>query len=1160
MRLRDLSLHRYGHLSDIVLRFPERAALCVVLGANEAGKSTALAAVGDALYGIHDRSPAAFLHGAQTRVGITLAAQDGTTAGFVRRKGRKNTLLDPAETPLPEAALQRFLGGAGRDTFEGLFGLNGDRLRAGAIDLAQLGGRVGESLFAAGTGLTGLRAALERIDEEAKTLVGDGRGKRRLAQALDAWHAARRMRDEREIRPAAWQEADRARAAAHAEIAAQREDAARLDAETSRLERVRRVLPLLRALDAARTVRDCVAATPRLPEDAAETFRRLTAARAEAARAEARTTDDVARLRADRDALVRAPDLLAAQDLIDALAAPCAVAVQAEADLPAQERVVAAQRSVVAQALRDLGLPLTPEQARDAVPPQPARRLVRRLRGEHDALLQRRDAARQALAAAELRKSQAEAELARLPPAPDPSLLRSSVEQARAAGPLDAALATRERQHAAARAALDTALAALPLWTGDAAALAGCALPLAPAIQETAAALVTAETRAARAAEAIAAQRHTLADIAARLVQVARGETIPTPAVVAAARTEREAAWQVLRAALATGQPADAGAIAAYEQARDAADLLADRRADEAHRVSEHLGLEASRAASSQRLGEAEADGEAAAQALADAQADWRALWAPAGIVPGSPAVMADWLRQRADVLKLAEAARAAQQACEDVGHAREAARALLLPCVPDRPQDGSLATLLLAAEDRCAADERARDQRRAVEAALLRETDALPALRHAVAEADAALVVWGEAWQAAVARIGMPAADPDLAEAALEAWQRIEMSADPWRTAETRVGQMRESLAAFAAATRTALARAARPPADDPPAAIAGRLGRELAAARAAEARATELTKHVAAQEAASRDAAAQREAADAALAALRAQAGVADDVALEAAIADARKRDAAEREIAQRLAELAVAGDGQDEAALRAEADQADPDALAARLQALRAERQACVAALERATEERTRRDAALAAMERGQGAAAAAQDMRHALADAGAAAERYARLHVARTLLQAGIARFRRAQQAPLLGKASAHFAALTGGHYAALITDENERGETVIQAVRDTGHECPLEALSDGTRDQLYLALRVATVEAHCAAAEPLPFVADDLLVHFDDARALAALRLLTTLGRTAQVVLFTHHDHIATLAASLGSPEVAVIRFGEGAVVPAAQAA
>ncbi|MBN8897786.1 MAG: AAA family ATPase, partial [Rhodospirillales bacterium] len=55
MRLRALALHRYGHLSDTVLSFPPEADLCVVLGANEAGKSTALEAIGDALYGIGDR-------------------------------------------------------------------------------------------------------------------------------------------------------------------------------------------------------------------------------------------------------------------------------------------------------------------------------------------------------------------------------------------------------------------------------------------------------------------------------------------------------------------------------------------------------------------------------------------------------------------------------------------------------------------------------------------------------------------------------------------------------------------------------------------------------------------------------------------------------------------------------------------------------------------------------------------------------------------------------------------------------------------------------------------------------------------------------------------------------------------------------------------------
>jgi uncharacterized protein YhaN len=130
MRLRALDLHRYGHLSDTVLSFPPSAALCVVYGPNEAGKSTALAAIADALYGFHDRSPAAFLHGQQTRVGVTLSSRDETVAHFVRRKGRKNTLIDKAEQTVPESAIQLFLGGVGREMFEGMFGLNGDRCSA----------------------------------------------------------------------------------------------------------------------------------------------------------------------------------------------------------------------------------------------------------------------------------------------------------------------------------------------------------------------------------------------------------------------------------------------------------------------------------------------------------------------------------------------------------------------------------------------------------------------------------------------------------------------------------------------------------------------------------------------------------------------------------------------------------------------------------------------------------------------------------------------------------------------------------------------------------------------------------------------------------------------------------------------------------------------
>lgn len=1153
MRLRALDLHRYGHLSDTVLSFPSRAALCVVYGPNEAGKSTALTAIADALYGIHDRSPAAFLHGQQTRVGVTLAAQDGTNAQFVRRKGRKNTLLDGAEQSLPESAIQRFLGGVGRETFEGMFGLNGERLRAGATTLAQLGGSVGESLFAAGTGLTGLRAALEKIDAEARMLVGDGRGKRRLAEAIEGWHAARRARDEREIRPASWQEAERAHDEAVARIQDLRNTATRLDADASRLERVRRMLPILSALDAARATREALAGTPRLPADAAETLRRLTAARGEGTREQAREAEGAARLAGERGGIARAPNMLAAQDLIDALSAKRAVLLQAEKDLPGVERESAEKRSAVAQAVRDLGIDVAAEDARDAVPPQPARRAVQRLLTENGKLAQRRAAAAQALAAGEARRARAEAALADLPPAPDPALLRASVDKARAAGPLDEEHARRTRLRDDALRARDTALARLPLWERDAAALAACPVPLAPATAEAADRLRAAAERAKDTREAVAQLRRDIGDAEDRMAQLARGETVPTPAALAQARSVRDRRWRVLRAAIETGVTPEAGAADEFEQLRDAADRLADRRADDAQRVSDYLAAHASHDSLRTRLADSVAQADAAACDHAEATAGWRALWQPAGIVPESPDAMVEWTRQRADVLSRHATAEDAARACDELAQKREAASALLRSFVPEVAQDATLAALLTASEVRCTADERARDTHRESVKALGREAAALPELRRELEAAEAALAAWNAQWRNAVAAIGLPGrCETETAGLALDAWHRIEVSAEPWRTAERRVRQMRDSINAFAAELRDALARSGAMPSDDPPLAAAARLARELAAAREAEAKAGTLTERIAGHEARAREAAERLRAADAELAALRTLAGAADDAALEEAIARAERRDAAIAEIERATAALASQGDGRDEAALRAEAEGADADEIAAQLQAIREQRQETDAARDHATAERTRREEELAAMERGRDAATAAQDMQHALADAASAAERYARLHVARTLLHAGIARFRREQQGPLLKAAGAHFALLTGGHYASLITDEGERGEAVIHAVRDNGTECPLAALSDGARDQLYLALRVAIVEAHCMSAEPLPFIADDLLVHFDDARAAAALRLLTELGQTAQVILFTHHEHIAALAAGQDASEVAVICFGEEA--------
>ena len=315
----------------------------------------------------------------------------------------------------------------------------------------------------------------------------------------------------------------------------------------------------------------------------------------------------------------------------------------------------------------------------------------------------------------------------------------------------------------------------------------------------------------------------------------------------------------------------------------------------------------------------------------------------------------------------------------------------------------------------------------------------------------------------------------------------------------------------------------------------VAAAFARRHADARKAAGDAAELTKRIATHEAATIDATRRLQAAELELDALRKTAGTEDDSELEQAIGRARDRDKVAEAIAQLGATLLGQGDGYSEIALRDEAVCIDSDTAVARLAEIDRQLAALGERREQLSADRTKADATLAAMRDGRDAASKVQEAEDALTDALAHAERYARLHVARTLLRAGINRFRRDEQGPLLRTVDAYFALLTEGRDIRLEVDHNSTGRAMFLAVRDSDLECQVETLSEGTRDQLYLALRTAIVAAHATKAEPLPFIGDDLVVHFDDRRAAAALSLLARLGQTTPVILFTHHDHIAALA-------------------------
>ena len=111
-------------------------------------------------------------------------------------------------------------------------------------------------------------------------------------------------------------------------------------------------------------------------------------------------------------------------------------------------------------------------------------------------------------------------------------------------------------------------------------------------------------------------------------------------------------------------------------------------------------------------------------------------------------------------------------------------------------------------------------------------------------------------------------------------------------------------------------------------------------------------------------------------------------------------------------------------------------------------------------------------------------------------------------------------------PMLAeKAAALFGALTAGRY-----DEITLARDLSAKTRRAGDAVGREAdfLSQGARDQLYLALRLAVCSLVLPEDKACPIVLDDALAAFDQERMGRALELLKTVAEKRQVLLFTCH--------------------------------
>jgi uncharacterized protein YhaN len=1163
LRFLDLHLKAFGPFTDRRLDLSGgEEGLQLVFGPNEAGKSSALRALKALLYGFPARSGDDFLHPYdQLRVGARLRFADGAEIEMLRRKGKKSTLLAAdGETPLADLdglRLDRCLQGIDEALFSSLFGLDHTALVAGGEELLAQKGDVGQALFAAGLGTRNLRQVLDGLDAEAEALFLPRGSKPRINQAIAEHKEAKRTLAELSLSGREWEGKQKELETKRADSATLTGDLTVRKAERNRLQRIRRVQARLGERRDLLLRRAELGEVVALPADFGESWRQAREALRAAVDAGVRAGTQIAEVRQEAAALTVARAVLDQAETVERLHQGVALFTKGIADRSRLLGEHGELRATAERLLDELRPGLTLAEAETLRPALDRWLRIQELGNQRQALWNERTAAEEESAAAESRLGAAGDDVAALPVLRDASGLRRLLVSARKSGDLDREIGAAAEALVREEEQLLLDLGRLGLWRGTPEALEALPVPGEETLRRFAEDAETLAGRRRALAEQLRALRGELAEAERRLDEIRRAGAVPSEDEMLAARARREAHWSLVRRAWLDGDAEVAADPAAYERSIEEADDLADRLRREAGRVEEQAQLLARRDQQCRTAAALEAEESRAAAEAVALTAAWKSLWQPCGIEPLPPREMHPaWTRRHEKLRARAETLRAERRRLAGLRATRAEHRDALLRelAATGVPLDGSgdalrLDPVLTVGEERVQTREREAAERVQITTARRDAEVRFATARETAAAARAAQERWQAAWAGAIQGLGLDRdALPSEAVQIVETLRRAFASVGDAAKLARRVSGIERDLETFRASVRALALQVAPELADHPAEQAAVQLQALLTEARRRSDRREALDRRTAKLEDEERNAEATRRTMEDRLARLVREAGCTDASGLEAA--ERRSAELADvlRDLARTERQLQADGEGLTLADLEAEAGGIEADALPGRIEQLDAEIEELEARLRDLREELGEGQEELRHLTGGEnGASRQAERAQEILAELGENVRRYTRARLAAIVLRREIERYRAENQDPLLRRAGERFTTLTLGRYTGLRSDFDDRDEPILVGVRQDGRRVRVERMSDGTRDQLYLALRLATLERYLAQAgapggagnpEPLPFIVDDILINFDDERSAATLTVLAELAARTQVILFTHHAHLRDLAASL----------------------
>jgi len=1153
MRIRRLDLKAFGPFSDLVLDFStERPGLHIVYGPNEAGKSSCLRALKALFFGIPTRTGDSFLHPYdQLMVGGSLCAEDGREVTFYRRKKRKADLFDQNDDPLDAKLLAPFLQWLEPDLFDSLYGIDHEALVRGGQEILNQKGDVGQAIFAAGVGITSLKSVLDELENEGDELFRPRGSTKAINETLFGYRDLQEQAKKALLSSQEWQEHRRVLQKAEKELKETVALRAEKDRGKRRLERLNLALPYLgqrkMVLEKLAELGDVVL----LPPGFSESRTKLERERSEAVRDADAAISRLRDLRKRKEEISPQLELVHRADEIEEMYQRLGQHRKAMADRPRLDGIRIGHKTEAATLLKQIRPDLTLDRVETLRSGLAKKKTIQILGNRYEALIQTiGKAEREVQKQEEEIKTDREA-LSRLVVGPDPHTLIQILKRVQKAGDMDEDLRQRRRALDSLRETTGRLLDQLGLWGGHLDEAGKLSVPMLETVNWFEQEIESLNQKRDRLRTEKGELDAELRRLLTQLHEIQYGGGVPTEEELLKVRSSRDLGWGLLKRQWVDGEDVaeEAGAFSpdsplpeTYENLVGLSDQTADRLRREADRVqkqaslkSQEEGVEDRRVDLDREIGQLDAD-------IGDAENRWHELWSDCGIRPLSPREMRQWLSEFERIrYQIEESDKAARETAARERVRQELRDALIAEMrgIGDSHEFAGLDMTPVQVHAEALVESIRDDQarRETLEAKIREGLVSLKSLLHERRTAQDDMKRWQDAWKDALTPLGLDSGTRP--EEALEYIETLKDCFDKLKEADEfkiRIDGIDRDRQEFRNEVENLATQIAPDLRDQEAYQAVSVLQARLNKAREEKALLQQYLEEIDTLEKKLLQNQTSLKDIKKRMASLLQTAGCEKEEELDEAELRSNEHMTLKEKLAEVESHLAKIAAGVSFSELEDQARDVDPNSLLGEIEKLSHEIENRLdGEIRQLSETIGQEKSQLARMDGTGRAAELADESQNVLARLRRLSEQFIRVKLASRILRDVIERYRLEHQDPVLKLASRYFKDITLGSFIALRTDVDDHGQAVLIGVRPSGAWVNVEGMSDGTRDQLYLALRLATLEWRLESSEPVPFTVDDVLINFDDDRARATLKVMAKLAERNQIILFTHHRRIVDTA-------------------------